>query len=186
MHLCPSFFANNFFTFFLQCLTTLYFTPWFYNLIFQFNNLLMSFCLCFVEFALFILSILLSQWMSCMFTMAFVLWAIYFFLKLPSKELTNTKPTNVIVNLNIQAPKEITNTCVMVVVALHDCQLSSMLNNLSINLRHWVKLRSTTWFLRFFMIEYDDKHFENFNMTHGKFFQIGHQLITFITNKNTM
>jgi hypothetical protein len=91
----------------------------------------------------------------------------------------------VIINLNIQASKEITNTCVMVIVALLDCQLSSMLNNLSLDLRNSVKPRSTTWFLKFVMIEYDDKHFENFDMTHGKFFQIGHQVITFIANKNT-
>jgi hypothetical protein len=70
----------------------------------------------------------------------------------------------------IDKKENINNFC-FVVANLHENQSESALNSLPLNLGHWVKPRSTTWFSRFLMVENNDERWvENFKMTKDKLF----------------
>jgi hypothetical protein len=72
------------------------------------------------------------------------------------------------------------------IAALYSCQLWNNLLLVDHELGYWVKPRSTTWFSRFVIEEYDDDRWSSlFRMTKASVFELSHQLWPFIQKQNT-
>jgi len=74
---------------------------------------------------------------------------------------------------NFNPTPKMSTKLLFTIIVFHHLQLCNNLLVLSQDLRHWVKVKSTTWFSKFLLIKYDDDRWvDNFKMTKATLFRI--------------